>query len=1442
MNEVYRIGLDIGSTTIKLVVLDAKGENVYLKYRRHNARIRENLLEMLGEVRDRVGDAEVVFHVTGSIGMGVAERCGLAFTQEVVAATNFIRHKYPDVSTMVDIGGEDTKVVFFENGESVDVRMNGNCAGGTGAFIDQMAILMGASVDDLNEWAKKAEHVHSIAARCGVFSKTDIQNLIAKNICKEDIAASVFHAVAVQVNVTLAHGADMKAPLLFCGGPLSFIPSLRKAFMDYLHMGEGDLVIPDHAHLIPAWGAALSKDGAAVRLSDLISAVDRRLGEGTTELRKGLEPIFTGPSDYEAWKRRMAGHAMVRGELRPGRQEVFLGIDSGSTTTKIVVLNRAGELLYSYYTGNKGNPVAAAAAGLSQFARKCAEVGCEAVIAGSCSTGYGEDLIKAAFRLDRGVVETIAHYMAARHIGGDISFILDIGGQDMKAIFVSGGVIDRMEINEACSSGCGSFIETFAKSLNLSVSEFAAEACGATLPYDLGTRCTVFMNSKVKQALREGASIGDIAAGLSYSVVKNCLYKVLRLKNIDELGERIVVQGGTMRNDSVVRAFEKLTGREVFRSDAPELMGAFGCALYAIEEAGVSAGAGASGEAGVEASGSVVVEASGEAGDGVSVGGRGYVSVDEIVARSAYETRQLQCHGCENQCLVTRYKFGNGNRYYSGNRCEKVFTNQGEGHVHGTNVYVEKLRLLFDREIEVPSPIMTVGIPRALNMYEEYPFWHALFSHCGIRVVLSEPSTFEKYEAKANLVMSDNICFPAKLVHSHVEDLVRKGVDRIFMPFVVFERLEGGENSYNCPVVAGYSEVIHSVQNEGVPVDSPSIGFKDRKALYRQCVEYFTRKLGVRESVLKPAFWKAVEAQDRYEREIEEVNDRIFAKSRAAGGLTILLAGRPYHADPLVQHKLSDMVAALGVDVITDDIVRSKDIVLDDAYFLPQWAYVNRILKAVKFAATQDGRVQCMEMTSFGCGPDAFLTDETRGLLRRYGKTLTLLKIDDIGNIGSVRLRVRSFIESLKMSIRRGGKTAIRDFRTTPPYYAEDRARTIIVPFFTPFISPIIPPTLEVIGYKVENLPVSDTASCEWGLKYANNEVCYPATLVVGDIVKAFKDGRYDPRTTAVAMTQTGGQCRASNYLSLIKRALVEAGYGNVPVISVAFGSGLENYQPGFKVNWLKYMPIMATVVLYTDSIAKYYYAASARESVRGEAKKLKDKYLDLAKEPILQNSTKGLQDLLVRAAREFDAICVEREAPKVGIVGEIYLKFNPFAQKNVGDWLVDQGIEVVPPMMLDFFIQSFVNYEVNRASRIKKTPIPETVMRWIFNILMRYVEKFNAIGSENFRFFTPFGNIFEEAEEAKKVVTLSAQFGEGWLLPGEVMMMARHGVDHVISMQPFGCIANHIISKGVEKKIRSFYPGMHILSLDFDSGVSDVNIMNRLLLFLDSLRAPAEG
>lgn len=1060
-------------------------------------------------------------------------------------------------------------------------------------------------------------------------------------------------------------------------------------------------------------------------------------------------------------------------------------------------------LLFTYYNANGGNPVQSVEKGLRELQERCAKQNTLLNIKGSCSTGYGEDLIKAAFQLDSGIVETIAHYMAASYIDKEVSFILDIGGQDMKAIFVNNGVVNRIEINEACSSGCGSFIETFAKTLGYAVQDFAQAGCSSACPCDLGTRCTVFMNSKVKQVLREGATVNDIASGLAYSVVKNCLYKVLKLKDISILGKNIVVQGGTMRNDAVVRALELLTGAEVSRCDVPELMGAYGCALYAHEH--LHAG----------------------------------VSLNDILSKAAYTSKLLHCKGCENQCLVSRYRFLSGKSYYSGNRCERVFTN-GESGERAANAYELKNRLLFDRTSkEVTEPRLNIGIPRCLNMYEDFPFWHTLFTACGIQVTLSGVSNFVRYEHCARLVMSDNICFPAKLVHSHIQDLINKKVDRIFMPFVIFERQGTGEqNSYNCPIVTGYSEVIKSVQSGNIPIDSPAISFKDRKMLHRECKTYL-RTLGIDDKTIDNAFEKAETEQENYMHALSECNKNILDKARHANHLVLLLAGRPYHADPLIQHKMSDMVADMGIDVITDDIVREEKTEVEGVYFLDQWTYPNRILKAAQWCGAQGDDVQFVQFTSFGCGPDAFLVDEVRDLLMHAGKAYTLLKLDDINNAGSMKLRVRSLVESLKLKRER----AIQAKRTTSSHSnvtsvsdKELRSKKIVVPFFTPFISPLIPAIMQVAGYDVETLPPSDTESCDWGLKYANNEVCYPATLIVGDIVKAFENGKYNPRETIIAMTQTGGQCRASNYVALIRKALFNAGYADVPVVPLTFGDDLGNDQAGFKPNWAKMLPIALRAVLFSDCIAKFYYAAAPREKERGQAEEMRNQYLNLADTLIRDGKSGDLYEYLGLAARQFNSICRDIDCPRVGIVGEIFLKFNPFAHKDITTWMTQRGIEVVPSTLIDFFMQAFVNKKIRRETDITHGIFPKSLYRLEYDIFWRQIKKVNRIAGQ-FRYFTPFKNIFEEAEEARQVITLNAQFGEGWLLPAEIFTYASQGINNVVSLQPFGCIANHIVSKGVEKRIKALLPDMNILSLDFDSGVSDVNVTNRLLLFIDNLR-----
>ncbi len=1398
--NTYKIGIDIGSTTIKMVVLNAAEQVVFDAYRRHQTKVKENLVALLRQLHGEIGDAALSATLTGSVGLGLAERFALPFRQEVVAATQYLRRYHADVTTLVDIGGEDAKIVFLHDGNPTDLRMNGNCAGGTGAFIDQMAILLNVTPEELGRLAEQATQLYPIASRCGVFCKTDIQNLMARNIAREDIAASIFHAVVVQTISTLAHGHDIGGPLLFCGGPLTFLPALRKAFANYLRLDESDMVLPDKAHLLPAWGAALAHEEARWTVETLLQHFELAPSAETGHDTERLPPLFVNEEQYTAWQRNMAAHAMPVAPLQAGRQEAYMGIDSGSTTTKIVVIDPAGRLLFSYYHDNDGNPIGAVEEGLLQLQKRCQTAGCDLHLSASCSTGYGEDLIRAAFQMNGGIVETMAHYLAAKHIDPDVSFILDIGGQDMKALFVEEDSIRRIEVNEACSSGCGSFLSTFARSLGSTVSDFARAACLAASPCDLGTRCTVFMNSKVKQVLREGASIADIAAGLAYSVVKNCLYKVLRLKDTDALGNHIVVQGGTMRNDSVVRALELLTGQKVFRSDCPELMGALGSALYALR----------------------------------SNNNRKALPLGEMLARTRYSTTQQQCRGCENQCTVTHYCFDNQNTYYSGNRCEKIFTNRGSDLPQGRNAYEQKRALLFDRKGSPSAPRLTIGIPRVLNMYEEYPFWHTLFTACNIAVRLSSPSHFARYEQCANKVMSDNICFPAKVVHSHIDELLQAGVQRIFMPFVIFERRDARmQNSYNCPIVSGYSQVVKSVQSSTVPIDSPAITFKDEAALLHQCEAYLL-PLGVTRQELKLAFRQALAEQQRYEEAIAAHNEALYAEARREGRLAILLAGRPYHSDALIQHKVSEMVASLGAYVLTDDIVRRQDMPLQQVQYLSQWAFTNRIMKAAQWCAHEDERLQFMQLTSFGCGPDAFLTDEVQTVLKRGDKTLTLLKIDDVNNIGSLKLRVRSLIESLRIN-RRPATAPVADNRSLPPYTDEQRHKKILMPFFTPYLSPLLPSLLRLVGYDAENLPMSDSASCDWGLKYSNNEICYPATLVVGDVVKAFRSGAYDPDQTCVAITQTGGQCRASNYLSLIRKALIENGYTRTPVVSVAFSSGLNNNQPAFRLHWSKLAPAAMAAILFGDSLSKFYHATIVRCDDAAAVTSLRDRYLDKAVQALDARRPSHLYNLIEEAAKDFDRLCNDEARPKVGIVGEIFLKFHPFAQKQVVQWLIDRKIEVCYPLLAEFFLQDFVNMRHNRRDHSKPVGAPAWMLDGLYALVKSKIAKVNR-QCRAFRHFMPFDNIFDKAEKASQAITLNAQFGEGWLIAGEIATFAEAGVKHVISLQPFGCIANHIVEKGIENRLKKLYPETNILSLDFDSSVSEVNIANRLLLFVDNI------
>lgn len=1407
-NKVFNIGLDAGSTTLKLVLTDETGDVLFSDYNRHHADIAKTLSVSLQNLLDKFGNINVRVQVTGSAGMGLAERFGIAFTQEVVAATEVIVRKFPQVRTLIDIGGEDSKIIFFNKDLQADMRMNGNCAGGTGAFIDQMAAILNVSADSLNELALKSENVYPIASRCGVFSKTDIQNLIALNVNREDIAASIFHAVVTQVLSTLSRGCDIVPKVFLCGGPFTYITMLKDIVREKLGFDEDDVILDSHSQVVPAWGASLSvpEDAKVMSLEDCISLYN---SQSSVPLRRqtGLGPLFDNEAEYQNWLKQKAEHSIHKIDFSDLKSnECYIGIDSGSTTTKVVATDVDDNIFFTFYRKSSGRPLEVAKDGLTLLCQQAKAAGHDLVVRGSCSIGYGEDLVKTAFGLDYGMVETIAHYTGAHKLNPDVSFILDIGGQDMKAIFVEDGAINRLEINEACSSGCGSFIDSFAKSLDCPLPEFVERACKSQAPCDLGTRCTVFMNSKVKQSLREGAPLDDISSGLAYSVVKNCLYKVLKLKSVDELGKNIVLQGGTMRNKAVVRAFEKSVGRDVIVSNYPELMGAYGGALYAKKMKQM-------------------------AGDANSV------PLADLCDLKDYETKPFRCSGCENNCRIMKNIFSNGKVFYSGNKCEKVYTNKGEKSRVAFNMSLFKAEQVFHKNIRLDAdakPYLTLGIPRVLNMNEEFQFWYTLFTKCNIDVKLSQRSTNKLYERGLNTVMADNICFPAKLAHGHVFELIDNKVDRIFFPYVIFEAMDKNtNNSFNCPVVAGYSDVLRSSINPeekyGIPFDSPVINFKDAKMLRKQCKRYLQDILAenFNKKIFDVAFKEALAAQEKYVQVLTDKAKSLVDKARSEDRMVILLAGRPYHNDSLVQHKVSEIITSFGVDVITEDIVRSNyDDELKDVNIIPQWTYVNRIMKAAQWVAQTKDKVHFVQLTSFGCGPDAFVLDEVNDVLRRAHKNLTILKVDDVNNAGSLKLRIRSLIESLKFKNEK--VVAPEPFVTTPVFTEDERFRTILVPYFSDFFSPLIPPAFGLMGENVVNLPPSDKLSAELGLKYANNEVCYPATLVVGDCIKALLSGNYDVKKVAFAITQTGGQCRATNYIALIKKALIAAGFGDIPVVSISIMNTI-NEQPGFHPKVKKGLKPILYAVFFADALSKMYYASAVREKTVGVAKTLRDKYIGIAAKMLSDGKTKDFISLAKSAADDFQNAIVEKAVPRIGVVGEIFIKYNNYGQQYVVDWLIEHGIEPVIPSLTEFFTQYFPNAKFNGKVNLDKNSLMSGLWRKIGEKMIERVAKKIDQAAAGFKYFEPDDSIYTAFDRASNIVNMAAQFGEGWLIPSEFAMFAQRGIKAAISLQPFGCIANHVISKGIEKRVKDLYPDLNLLYLDFDGGVSEVNVQNRL-------------
>jgi predicted CoA-substrate-specific enzyme activase len=1413
----FLLGIDLGSTTAKVVVCDSNGFLKFSAYSRHNAETCTTLANLLNQAKEGIGDIPVRLLVTGSAGLGLHEAYNFPFIQEVIASAEFVRHNKPNVRTLIDIGGEDAKIVFFQpeiKGLPPDIRMNGACAGGTGAFIDQMANLLNVSLDELNMLAEQHTQLYPIASRCGVFAKTDIQNLLSREVNHSNIAASIFQAVVWQTLAALARGREIEAQVLFAGGPLTFFPALKKAFIDTLKLFPEQIAETEHPELLPAQGAALlSKDQIRHgNLSDVISQLHATPVSLNNPSR--LSPLFKDQEAFIDWKANQTKHKVAQASLAETKEKVcFLGIDSGSTTTKLALVDLKGRLIFEHYQPNYGDPIRAVQSGLERVRQLFNSLKHPPKILRSVVTGYGEDLIQAAYNCDEGVVETIAHFRAARAFDPQVSFIIDIGGQDMKAIFVSNGNIQRIEINEACSSGCGTFIETFANTLGRRVSDFGQDACLAKNPCDLGTRCTVFMNSSVKQALREGADIRDISAGLSYAVIRNALHKVLKLTDTNVLGDHIVVQGGAFRNPSIQKALENILERPVICPDKTELMGAYGAALAARESYQLHG-----------------------AGRGLGI------ELDNLERVHDYRKRTLRCQGCENKCTVTKITFPTSNVFYSGNRCEKMFNNRGHSLRMGENLFDFKLKQLFERPQQGIQPHhLKVGIPRALNIYENFPFWCTLLVESGISVHLSDPSSQAIFEKGLGTVMSENICFPAKLLHGHIINLLEAGIDRILYPMVFYEKCEFSDtvNCFNCPIVSGYPDVIRSaIDPQGkfsIPLDCPVVNFKDIKLLKQTCLNYLA-KLGVEKASGDAAFQKALQAQQTYKKSLREAGKRVLQQARKEGRLAVVLAGHPYHVDPLINHKIPQALAGMGVDVLTEDsLPMDTQQELGEIFLLTQWEYLNRIYHSARWISQEEG-VELAQLNSFGCGPDAFSIDEVREILAARGKNHTLLRIDEIDSLGSARLRLRSMLEAWKEKTHQRTRKPILRI-TTRPYRQSDRQKTIISPEFSRFCTPPLIRPLKDMGYNVEVVPPSDQESVQIGLKYTNNEICYPGIIVVGDLIKALQSGNYNPNEVIVGAWETGGQCRATSISCLVKKALVNAGYQDVPLLVLSPRSKPFNRQDEFDFSLPKYIYQAMIGMSYTDGLSALYHASLVRERRAGDTETLTQKYLAPFENGAMPLTRNGVFQQLQNAVRDFSRIpTYSEQPPKVGIVGEVYVKYNPFVNHKLAQWLIDQKIEVILPGLLTFFLGSLIGMKNGVKERLRRPDLNWLLSGAIRRYVGSFTDQIEAI-LQNYRYYPKHRFIDEIAQTAKSVLSLTHQYGEGWLLSGEVGEFVRSGVENVICLQPFGCIANHVVAKGVAKRMNELYPSLKLLFLDLDAGMSEVNYFNRLHFFAEQTR-----
>ena len=1498
------LGLDVGSTTVKTIVLNEQGNILFSRYQRHLSEVRATVAQLLREAMAAFPGALWHVALSGSGSITLAEEVNLPFVQEVVASGHCIRHRIPDADVAIELGGEDAKLTFFTGG--LDQRMNETCAGGTGAFIDQMAAFLNTDAAGLDNLAREFKTLYPIASRCGVFAKTDILPLLNEGCSRSDIAASIMQAMVNQTISGLARGRSITGKVVFLGGPLAFLPSLRQRFVETLKLDADHAVFPEYAEYFVAMGAALfaqskareqalagaaapvtgkgqaapilireavtygavsSGSGSydvpaasilttareAVEPAPVTAKVDRGFatdkgsagsddspgGEGGMrcspfppsvtvqggadpeniplaghlhhmlaileraddgERQQHLPPLFSSPEDREEFRNRHDRESLERAPLEEYSGDAWLGIDSGSTTIKTALIDSQNRLLYSSYGPNQGEPLGAAVAVLSEIYSRARP---DLVIRGAAVTGYGSGLLAAGLQADVDEVETVAHFTGAKFFLPKVSYILDIGGQDIKCMRIRAGVVDRIQLNEACSAGCGSFIETFAKSLDMPLEQFVEAALAARNPVDLGTRCTVFMNSKVKQAQKEGADVGDIAAGLSYSVVRNACYKVMKITNMDELGEHVVAQGGSFINDALLRALELQLGRPVVRPDVAGLMGAFGAALLARERKD-------------QDSPSTLIG-------------------PEELKRFSVKVRTTRCRQCANQCLLTISTFADGRRFASGNRCER---GAGETPQDLPNLYGYKYKRLFDHYTPLPQHKArrgTVGIPRTLNIYENYPLWFTLFTALGFRVQLSRPSSKELFFKGYGTIPSQTVCYPAKLAHGHILDLIDNRVDCIFYPCLPFEQkhFNTQAGNFNCPVVIGYPELLARNISE---LDAANIQIihqflpLDQTVLAKR-LRHIPLFADIPLSELEEAVRLGFAEMDAFNADICRAGEEALKELHEKDRFGIVLAGHPYHVDPEVHHGIAELINSCGMGVLTEDSVAHLMPDPGPLRVVDQWTYHSRLYRAGAYAAGTDN-LAVLQLVSFGCGLDAITADQLEEIVTMKGRLYAQIKVDEGDNLGPARIRIRSLLAALRERKGRENEPApMNVYKGSPPFTEAMRdTHTILVPQLSPLHFQFIEAIFSAEGYKVSQLPTVERHAIEMGLRYVNNDACFPAIVVVGQLLEAVRSGRYDANQIAVMISQTGGGCRATNYIAFLRKALVDCGMDHIPIISFNM-SGLEK-NPGFRLTG-RLLRRVIIAGFYGDALMRMLHRVSPYELVPGSAKALADEWTQKGKEAIISGSPIRYERTMFAMVRAFDTfpLATEERKPRVGLVGEILLKYHPDANNRAAEVVEQEGGEAVVPDLMDFVLYSFYDSIFNYRHLSGTWKAYATGLLSIgFLELCRWGMRMALKRSKR---FTPPARFKELRHKAKGLISLGHQTGEGWLLAAEMVELLESGVPNILCMQPFGCLPNHITGKGLLKELKHRFPEANIAAVDYDPGASEANQINRIKLMM---------